>query len=104
MKQKIKKLSKMLSRFTIDDIATITQFPEYDIFQTLEELIEEKFVNKISDTEYAYIPKINVVQELIQEKEESNIPITDESNEWITVEQASEMTGFAKETIRRKCK
>lgn len=58
MKQRIKKLCKQLSRFNFDEIASILELPEDEIKNVLQELIAEKVISKISDTEFAYIPDI----------------------------------------------
>lgn len=58
MKQQIKKLCKQLSRFNFDEIASILELSEDEIQKVLKELIEEKVLSKISETEFAYVPDI----------------------------------------------
>ena len=58
MKQQIKKLCKQLSRFNFDEIASILELPDDEIQNILQELIAEKVIGKISDTEFAYVPDI----------------------------------------------
>ena len=102
MKQKIKKLCKILNRFKIEEIISISEIEECEIEKILNELIEEKYIKQISLYEYVYIPKINILNEILEENK--NMQISEVQEEWVNVEQASNMTGFAKETIRRKCK
>ena len=58
MKQQIKKLCKQLSRFNFDEIASILELPDNEIQNILQELIAEKVISKISETEFAYVPDI----------------------------------------------
>ena len=58
MKQQIKKLCKQLSRFNFDEIASILELPDEEIQNILQDLITEKVISKISDTEFAYVPDI----------------------------------------------
>jgi len=58
MKQQIKKLCKQLSRFNFDEIASILELPDEEIQNVLQELITEKVISKVSDTEFAYVPDI----------------------------------------------
>ena len=52
MKQQIKKLCKQLSRFNFDEIASILELPDEEIQNILQELIAEKVISKISETEF----------------------------------------------------
>lgn len=58
MKQQIKKLCKQLRRFNFDDIASIIELPENEVQTILQELISEKFISQLSETEYAYVPNV----------------------------------------------
>ena len=64
MKQQIKKLCKQLSRFNFDEIASILELSEDEIQKVLKELIEEKVLSKISETEFAYVPDIVHIHKL----------------------------------------
>jgi len=102
MKQQIKKLCKQLSRFTFDEIASILEMPDNKVEEIIQELITEETIKKISETEYAYIPKV-ILYAMNKDNSDNKIdPTSDEK--WISLEQAVALTGFAPETIRRKCK
>ena len=58
MKQQIKKLCKQLSRFNFDEIASILEQGDDELQKIIQELITEKVISKISDTEFAYVPDI----------------------------------------------
>ena len=58
MKQQIKKLCKQLSRFNFDEIASILELGDDKLQKIIQELITEKVISKISDTEFAYVPDI----------------------------------------------
>ena len=63
MKQKILKLIKILNRFTIDDLITVSGVDEQEIQDIILEFQQEKVINKISKTEYGYIkPLESVIQ------------------------------------------
>lgn len=66
MKQKILKLIKILNRFTIDDLITLSGADEHEIQDIIIELQQEKIINQISKTEYGYIKSIeSVIQKTI---------------------------------------
>jgi len=58
MKQQIKKLCKQLSRFNFDEIASILELSDDEVQKIIQDLIAEKVISKISDTEFAYVPDI----------------------------------------------
>ena len=66
MKQKILKLIKILNRFTIDDLITLSGADEHEIQDIIIALQQEKIINQISKTEYGYIKSIeSVIQKTI---------------------------------------
>lgn len=74
MKQKILKLTKILNRFTIDDILSMEEScKEDELKNILLELEKEKNISKISETEYAYIESITMQTESKIQKERPNI-------------------------------
>ncbi len=69
MKQKLLKLIKILNRFTIDDLITMSELEEADIRKLVQELLQDKVINHISKTEYAYIKPLTSISpiELLKE-------------------------------------
>ena len=55
MKQKILKLIKRLSRFTIDDIAIMSEYDEKALVPVIDNFEDDGIIKKISDKEYGYI-------------------------------------------------
>ena len=55
MKQKILKLIKRLSRFTIDDIAIMSECDENSLVPVMDNFEDDGIIKKISDKEYGYI-------------------------------------------------
>ena len=55
MKQKILKLIKRLSRFTIDDIAIMSEYDENALVPVIDNFEDDGIIKKISDKEYGYI-------------------------------------------------
>ena len=55
MKQKILKLIKRLSRFTIDDIAIMSECDENSLIPVIDNFEGDGVIKKISDKEYGYI-------------------------------------------------
>ena len=58
MIQKIRKLCKQLQKFTFDEITSIAEINENKMRAILQDLEEENFIKKISNSQYAYIPVI----------------------------------------------
>lgn len=58
MKQQIKKLCKQLSRFNFDEITSILELSDDKVQKIIQDLIAEKVISKISDTEFTYVPDI----------------------------------------------
>ena len=57
MKQKMLKLIKILNRFTINDILTMSDFTEKDTVKILSDFEECSLIKKISETEYIYVER-----------------------------------------------
>ncbi len=55
MKQKILKLIKRLSRFTIDDIAIMSECDENSLVPVMDKFEDDGIIKKISEKEYGYI-------------------------------------------------
>lgn len=100
MIQKIRKLCKQLQKFTLDEITSIAEINENKMRAILQDLEEENFIKKISNSQYAYIP---VIEKDLPELKVVN-SVEDAPDEWFTITQVSEMTGLSMENVRRKCK
>ena len=100
MIQKIRKLCKQLQKFTFDEITSIAEINENKMRAILQDLEEENFIKKISNSQYAYIP---VIEKDLPELKVVN-SVEDAPDEWFTITQVSEMTGLSTENVRRKCK
>ena len=61
MKQKLLKLIKILNRFTIDELIAMSEIEEADIKNLVQEFLQDKVINKISQTEYAYIKPLKSI-------------------------------------------
>jgi len=55
MMQKLQKLIKILNRFTVDDLVSMSDFEEKEIKKALEIFEKENKISKISQTEYIYV-------------------------------------------------
>jgi len=72
MKQKILKLIKRLSRFTIDDIAIMSECDENSLVPVMDNFEDDGIIKKISDKEYGYITQ-NKEKPALKAIKENNI-------------------------------
>lgn len=71
MKQKIQKLCKMLNRFSLNDLVSMSEISENEILPIIEQLLEENVIKQTGE-EYIYIPTLNKIQmPVLISKEES---------------------------------
>ena len=98
---KILRLVKGLNKFTVDDIQKILSENEQDVLDSLNILEEESIIKKISKTEYLFI-NIKVTEPSFHKARDYNDKTV--TGEWVTIEEASKVTGETLDVIRRKCK
>jgi integrase len=73
IQDRVLKIIRGLSSFTLDDIITMTGFDESEISKTLFKLIKEGFVIKMSNNGYAFVNKIPARESTIRLLEKSGI-------------------------------